>query len=210
VSVAAIEARALDVPGGAALGSVGPAGAVAVRLIVCGDPLRGDDAVAGLAAERALEALDPALVGAIEVVRRGGLEVEDLTDLPPEAACVVVDAAVGIAPGRVVVLSLGRLAERRPGARSAGPQPRSTHAIPVETALSLAAVLRGAAPRGVFVGIGGSRFDLGAALSEPVRAALPALVGALARELERLAAPRSADPPAAGSGADGLPVPGRG
>jgi hypothetical protein len=96
---------------------------------------------------------------------------------------VVVDAAVGIAPGQVIVLPLDSVAGQR-----AGPAPRSSHALPPDVAIRLAGDLRGSVPAGSFVGIGGRSFAFGRPLSRPVRSGLGRFRRALGAELARLAA----------------------
>jgi hydrogenase maturation protease len=154
-------------------------GAHRVTVLVCGEPERGDDAVAFAA----IEALPEAARAVADVVRCGRLDVEHLLDVPDGIGCVVVDAAVGVAPGEVVVIPLTAIAER-----SAGGSPRSSHTLPPDQVIALAAALRGRPPQGVFVGIGGEAFGLGAGLSSAVRSSLPLLVETLAREVVRLAA----------------------
>lgn len=149
-----------------------------VPLLVCGEPARGDDAVAFAA----VAALPEAVRARVEIVPCGQLEVDHLLDVPAGVPCIVVDAAVGVAPGEVVALSLADVAARRGGGA-----PRSSHALPPDLAIRLATTLRGAPPEGVFVGIGGVAFELGADLSPAVRAGLPRLVNRLTREIERLA-----------------------
>jgi hydrogenase maturation protease len=149
-----------------------------MQLLVCGEPARGDDAV-GFAAVAALPA---AARDRVNVVACGQLQVDHLLDVPADVACIVVDAAVGVPPGEVVTLSLADVAARRGGGA-----PRSSHTLPPDQAIALAAALRGAAPVGVFVGIGGVDFELGADLSPAVRAGLPRLVESLVAEIERLA-----------------------
>ena len=151
---------------------------VRLPLLVCGEPARGDDAVA-FAAVAALPAIAR---DRVEVVPCGQLEVNHLLDVPVGMPCIVVDAAVGVAPGDVVVLSLADV-----GARRDGGAPRSSHTFRPDQAIALAATLRGEPPAGVFVGIGGADFTLGADLSPAVRAGLPRLVERLAAEIERLA-----------------------
>lgn len=151
---------------------------VRLPLLVCGEPARGDDAVA-FAAVAALPAIAR---DRVEVVPCGQLEVDHLLDVPAGMPCIVVDAAVGVAPGDVVVLSLADV-----GARRDGGAPRSSHTLRPDQAIALAATLRGEPPAGVFVGIGGADFTLGADLSPAVRAGLPRLVERLAAEIERLA-----------------------
>ena len=148
-----------------------------VPVLVCGEPQRGDDAVA-FAAVGALSARIRRLA---DVRPCGQLEVDDLLAVPEGTGCVVVDAAVGVPPGKVVCIPLAEIAER-PG----GGAPRSSHTLPPDQAIRLAAALRGAPPEGVFVGIGGVDFSLGAGLSPAVEAGLPDLVERLTREIERM------------------------
>jgi hydrogenase maturation protease len=181
-------------PGAMAQGARGGASAGRLPLLVCGEPARGDDAVA-FAAVAALPAI---ALDRVEVVPCGQLEVDHLLDVPAGMPCIVVDAAVGVAPGEIVVLSLADV-----GARRDRGAPRSSHTLRPDQAIALAATLRGAPPAGVFVGIGGVDFTLGADLSPVVRAGLPRLVERLAAEIERLA-PASGP---ASPGRVGRPVP---
>ena len=116
------------------------------------------------------------------VVEAGQLSVEALLDIPEGVAVVVVDAAVGIAPGAVITLPLEEVA--RPG----GAVPASSHSLPPDQVLALGAELRGSLPRGSFVGIGGAEFAFGEELSAAVQSGLEAFAGALADEIRRLAA----------------------
>jgi hydrogenase maturation protease len=141
--------------------------------------LRGDDGAAPLA----VEALPADVRALAEIVEMGQLSVEALLDVPASAAVVVADAAVGVAPGRVVTMTLESIAG---GAAGAAPAPASSHSIPPDQVLALAAELRGAAIRGVFVGLGGADFGLGHGLSEPVAAALPSFATAIAAAIRRL------------------------
>ncbi len=149
-----------------------------VALLACGERERGDDG----AALTAVASLPAAIVEIVDVVRCGQLEVDDLLAIPEGQGCVIADAAVGVRPGEVVVASLDAIA-----ARSARGSPRSSHTLPPDQAIALAGALRGAPPRGVFVGIGGVDFRLGAGLSPEVRAGLPGYVDALVAEIVRLA-----------------------
>jgi hydrogenase maturation protease len=149
-----------------------------VVVLVCGERERGDDGVAFAA----VAALPADVLRLADVRPCGQLEVDDLLAVPEGAACVVVDAAVGVAPGEVVVISLAAIA-----AQAAGGAPRSSHTLPPDQAIGLAAALRGAPPAGVFVGIGGVDFSLGAGFSAAVAAGLPTLVARLAEEVARAA-----------------------
>jgi hydrogenase maturation protease len=153
-----------------------------VPVFVCGEPARGDDA-AGLAA---VELLPPDALAHAEIVVVGHLDVLFLLDLPAEEACVVVDAVAGLAPGETWVRPLAALVDRARALADAGrgPEPRSSHELPIEQVLALAATLRDAPPAGTFVGIGGSCWDVGTPLSAPVVAGLPAFVAAIAAAVE--------------------------
>ncbi|MBI2481123.1 MAG: tetratricopeptide repeat protein, partial [Planctomycetia bacterium] len=101
------------------------------------------------------------------------LDVIHLLDLDPGQAVVIVDAAVGVAPGEIVVLPLEGLGR-------GGPSPASSHALPIDQVLGVAAALRGGLPSGSFVGIGGSSFAPGAPFSPAVREGLTSLTKAIA------------------------------
>ena len=153
-----------------------------LRVLVCGERMRGDDGAAPLAAEM----LPDDALALAEVVEVGQLSVEALLDIPDGAAVIVADAAVGVAAGRVVVLPLDRVAAR--AAAGGGAAPASSHALPPAAVLALAEELRGAPLRGSFVGIGGAEFGFGEGLSAPVAAGLAGFAAALADEIRRLAA----------------------
>jgi hydrogenase maturation protease len=152
-----------------------------IRLLVCGSADRGDDGAALAAVAGLLPTLPRAVLERVEVRRCSQLRVEHLLNLPAGMAAVVVDAAAGIAPGHVIVLSLDQLA------RKSGPTPRSTKSPHADVAIRLAAELRGSAPAGSYVGIGGRSFAFGRPLSRPVRIGLEHLRESLGRELTRLA-----------------------
>jgi hydrogenase maturation protease len=150
---------------------------IRVRLLVCGEILRGDDG----AAIRAVEMLPADARALAEVVAVGQLSVESLMDVPDGVAVVVADAAVGVAAGEVATLPLDAVA-----AGGAGATPASSHSLPPDQVLALAAELRGSPPRGSFVGIGGVEFGFGERLSPRVASNLPAFTQALADEIRRL------------------------
>ena len=150
-----------------------------VPVLVCGEPLRGDDA-AGLAAVALLAADIRALADVREV---GMLDVLTLLDIPAGRAAVVVDAVSGLPSGRVVARSLTSLVEFD----GAGIRPRSSHELPLPDALALAAVVRGALSAGTFVGLAGEAWDLGAPLSATVEAALPSFAAAIAAAIREAA-----------------------
>jgi hydrogenase maturation protease len=155
-------------------------GAGPVTVLVCGERLRGDDGAAILAAGLLTDDVAQ-LASIIEV---GHLSVEALLDTPHDGAVILVDSALGIAPGKVVELPLAALASE--GRNDA--VPASTHAMPAWQVLMLAAELRGAPLYGTFVGLGGAAFGFGEGLSPAVAAGLPAFTAAIESEIHRLAA----------------------
>jgi hydrogenase maturation protease len=161
-----------------------------VPIFVCGEPARGDDA-AGFAA---IELLSPDLRERAEVVPVGQLDILFLMDLPADAPCVVVDAVAGLRPGEIWVRPLAALVDRARVLAVAGraPEPRSSHELPLEQVLDLAATLRDAPPAGTFIGIGGGCFDVGTPLTAPVAAALPQFAAAIAAEVVAFAATEAA------------------
>lgn len=159
-----------------------PAPTPSVRLLVCGNPDRGDDGAAVAAVAAVLPALPREVLSRLEVRRCTRLEAHDLLDIPGTVHAVIVDAALGAAPGQVVVVPLGDLTSR-----SDTPIPHSSHAVPPDLPIRLASEMRPDPPDGSFVGIGGRSFGYGAALSRPVRDGLAAFREALAAELTRLA-----------------------
>jgi hydrogenase maturation protease len=165
-----------------------------VRLLVCGNADRGDDGAALSAVATLLPSLPAAMLERLEVRRCGHLRVEDLLDVPAGEMAVVVDAAVGIAPGHVVTLSIRQLV-----ADNQAPAPRSSHELPIDQVLGLAHVLRpGGLPEGTFIGIGGRRFGYGRPLSRSVRLNMATFQAAIAAELARLTQVSPEGPAAAG------------
>jgi hydrogenase maturation protease len=158
---------------------------VRVRVLVCGERLRGDDGAAVLAAEM----LPPEVRALAEVREVGQLTVGELLDVPERVALIVADAAMGVAAGRIVTLPLGEVAR----SAGSGATPASSHALPPDQVLALADELRGSPTRGLFVGIGGLQFALGAELSREVAAVLPDYARAIADAITS-AARSQADP----------------
>lgn len=152
-----------------------------VRVLVCGNAERGDDGAAPAAIAMVLPTLSPPLRLALDVRLRPELRIEDLLDLPAGMACLILDAVVGPEPGSVVRLGLDELAGTLPFT------PRSSHQLPLDLVVGLAAVLRDRPVEGAFVGLAGRGFGYGATLSHVVYAALPAYREAIASELVGLA-----------------------
>jgi hydrogenase maturation protease len=146
-----------------------------VSVLLCGEPLRGDDAVASAVAE----GLDQVVGERASIRWVGGLAVDDLLDLPAGAPCVIVDAVAGVPGGELVVRPLERL-----GGPASQPVV-SGHRVPIRDVIALARQL-GWSPVGTFVGVGGERFGLGEPMSGSVIAAVPSLRAAIAREVARL------------------------
>lgn len=162
-----------------------------VRLLVCGNADRGDDGAALSAVATLLPTLPSSLLERLEVRRCGELRVEDLLDVNAGEVALVVDAAVGVPPGHVVAVPIGDIAPDL-----GTPSPRSSHELPIDQVLGLAAALRATGlPPGTFIGIGGRRFGYGRPLSRSVRLAMPSFQEAIASELFRLARV-SEEPPA--------------
>jgi hydrogenase maturation protease len=155
--------------------SAAPDARVAVEVLVCGSPDRGDDGAAIAAA---------ALIGqhaADNVVIRvvGSLDIDHLLAIPADAGVVIVDCAVGIRAGRIVELPLTGLI-----GRDDGPRPRSSHALAFPEVIGLAEFIRGRPLCGRVVVVGGSAFGFGDPFSRPVAAALPALATAVLDAVE--------------------------
>ncbi len=148
----------------------------AVEVLVCGSPDRGDDGAPAVATASLAGQL-PATVR-IRIV--GQLDIDDLLAVPPGARVIVVDAATGIRPGRIVELPLDGLVDRDDRLR-----PRSSHALGFPEVIGLATLIRGRPLDGRIVAIGGSRFGLGAALSDQVQRAIPALAKTVSDAVER-------------------------
>lgn len=150
--------------------------AVAVEVLVCGSPDRGDDG-APIAAAALLRDRLP-----IDVRLRivGQLDVDDLLRVPTGACVVIIDAAKGIRPGRIIELPLDGLLTRQDRLRA-----RSSHALAIPEVIGVADLIRGHPLRGRIVVIGGAEFGLGAPLSDHVAEAVPALAAAVLVAINR-------------------------
>lgn len=150
-----------------------------VTILVCGEPMRGDDAV-GQAVVRALPATTLQLG---EVCQVGGLMPDDL--IAAGAPVIVVDAVHGLPAGTVVDIPLSAL----PELAEVGATPESTHAIPLVTVLGIVERLAGELPEGRFIGVAAGTDLIGAPLSEPVRDAVDACAARLGHWIRTLAHP---------------------
>lgn len=148
-----------------------------VRVIGCGNPDAGDDAVGLVAVREARGAL--AALPAVEVVEAGpAFRVFDL--LEGADAAIVVDAVrepTGArTPGELV------RAEGGPGGLPVDLRSSlSSHGLGLAEAVGLAAAL-GQTPLIVFLGVEAADVTAGHPLSPPVAAALPGLVDRIAAE----------------------------
>jgi hydrogenase maturation protease len=138
-------------------------------ILVCGDRSRGDDGAALVAIDR----LAPPLPAGVRIERVGQVAPDDLLAALGSGRCLVVDVVRGVSPGRIIDLPLHEVADRRAASSS------SSHALPLETAIRLAAELGADLSRGTFLGIGGSRFGLGDPISATVRAGIDAFSRAI-------------------------------
>ncbi len=150
-----------------------------VEVLVCGSPDRGDDGAPAVATAT----LEGHLPPTVHMRTVGQLDIDDLLSVPEGAKVIVVDAATGIRPGEIVELPLDGLVEREDGLR-----PRSSHALGFPEVIGLATLIRGRPLAGRIVAIGGQRFGLGAALSDRVARAIPALARAVSDAVERAGA----------------------
>ena len=135
-----------------------------VVLLACGEPMRGDDALA-LAV---IDALPATTLSMVEVRPIGQLMPDDLQGL--EGAVIVLDAVDGPPPGTLVDLPLSSLTD----AYDRGLTPASSHALPLPVTLGIVSRLPGGLPKGRFIGVAASDYSLGAPLSPTVREAVPA------------------------------------
>jgi hydrogenase maturation protease len=133
-------------------------------IIGCGNPLRGDDAVAWRAAERLAESLHDTDA----LVRIGHQLTPELAEAISQARQVIfLDADCGRRPGEVALRAV---------------EPASslselfTHQLTPERLLALAMRLYGSCPEAVLISVGAGSFEFGEALSPEVEAALPALL----------------------------------
>jgi hydrogenase maturation protease len=133
-----------------------------VTVLVCGEPLRGDDAIG----PRVAEALSERVRRRAEVRQVGGLMPDDL--LQRAGPVIVVDAVRGLPPGSVVDVPLRDVTRLE----ASGAGPASSHALPLASVVAIAEHLEGGRLLGRFIGIGAGSFELGSPMSPPVEAAV--------------------------------------
>jgi hydrogenase maturation protease len=150
-----------------------------VVLLVCGEPMRGDDGVG----QAVLDALPSETRRLTEVREVGQLMPDDLCDLG-DAPVVLLDAVDGIAAGELVDLPLTRLSD----ACARGLSPASSHALPIPLTLGVVERLAGKLPEGRFLGVGAASYAIGGPLSPPVQEAVAACSAKLGDWIRALAA----------------------
>lgn len=128
-----------------------------------GNPHRGDDGAGPVVA--GLAAADPRLAGA-DVRCAVQLTPELAAEVAEASVVVVVDARCGAEPGTVEVSAVAAAPAR--GAL--------THHLDPARLAGLAELAYGRVPPVFEVGVAAARFEAGTALSDQVRAALPAAV----------------------------------
>ena len=155
-----------------------------VRVIALGSRMARDDGAALAVGEalRGARDADPAL----EVVL-AGRPGPGLLDLLEEGTPTLLLDAVrhGAAPGQLVRIPRERLTRATFDGR-----PVSSHGMGVAEALRLAEALARPLPRGIFLGIGGRRFDPGEQPSPEVEAGMADFVEAARAAVAELGHPR--------------------
>ncbi len=134
-----------------------------VTVLVCGEPMRGDDGVAS----EVLQHL-PATTHSLLRVEHVGLLTPDHL-LAADGPVILLDAVDGPPAGEVVDMPLSRLM----AASDAGISPASSHGLPLRASIQIVERLAGAMPEGRFIGVAGADYQLGAPLSTAVRDAVP-------------------------------------
>lgn len=147
-----------------------------IRLLVCGEPMRGDDAVAAAILDR-LPLTTRHLVTIWHVTAP---MPDDLIDAP--GPVIILDAVNGPAPGEVIDLPLAALLAPDRATSAA-----SSHALPLPAVLQIVERIRGDLPEGRFIGVAGAQFALGAPLSASVRMSIPAATARLGHWIRVLA-----------------------
>lgn len=139
-----------------------------VRVIALGHELASDDGAALVAARRLSDEPGVELV----LAGRPGAGLLDLLD--PSVPTLLLDVVrLGAAAGAVVEVRLEDLPDA-----SVDAKPLSSHGLGAAEALRLAGALGRALPPGIFLGIGGRRFEPGAVIDPEVEAGIDDLVTA--------------------------------
>ncbi|HJL18932.1 MAG TPA: hydrogenase maturation protease [Sandaracinaceae bacterium LLY-WYZ-13_1] len=148
-----------------------------VRVIALGNELAGDDGAALIAARRLAERAP-----GLEVLAPGRPGPGLLELLDPDRPTVLMDVVrQGVAAGAILELPLDELATAAIDAERV-----SSHGLGVARALRLAEALDRPLPRGIFVGLGGRRFEPGPRMDPDVEEAIDDLVEAARAAAEAL------------------------
>jgi len=156
-----------------------------VKVIVLGNPDRGDDGAAMVVGARIQDRVQVVLAG------RPGPSLLDL--LPEDEVCILMDVTCsGAPPGTIRKVPLSQLTpELLPDLRL------SSHGFGAGETLALARALGRSLPTGYFLGIEGERYELGGGFSPAVEEKLTPLETLLEETVRSLA--RFAAPPAKGT-----------
>jgi hydrogenase maturation protease len=153
-----------------------------VRVIACGNPDAGDDAV-GLLVARAVRARAPEDVDVVE-----SLDPLRVIDLLADVELAIVVDAVRSVPGAREAGELVRAEVGPEGLPADIRRSLSSHGLGLAEALGLAAAL-GRLPRVVFIGAEAADVTAGRPLSPMVAAAMPRLVERVLAEVAELRSP---------------------
>jgi len=154
-----------------------------IALVGIGQPLRGDDgigpeAVRQWSRQHAQSASDPSVQ--IVIAETPGLELLEL--MRDADAVILVDAAQSGDPAGTV-----RVRTSLPEAGST-PAEKTAHGFGVAEAIALARKIGARLPAHiVFIGVEGSRWELGEDLSDPVRRAIPEAAREIQNQISRWA-----------------------
>jgi hydrogenase maturation protease len=134
-----------------------------VTVLVCGEPMRGDDGVASAVLQHL-----PSTTEALIRIEPVGLLTPDHL-LAAEGPVILLDAVNGPPAGEIVDMPFGALK----AASDAGINPASSHGLPLPASIEIVERLAGAPLEGRFIGVAGAEYRLGAPLSPTVRDAVP-------------------------------------
>ena len=162
----------------------------AVHVLVCGNAHRCDDGAAIWAIDHMLPNMSFLESSGIAIKECGQLDVDDL--IAASGPILIVDAAVGVAPGVTVTLDFDQLL-----AHPKEIAPHSSHALPIDQVIGISRSLRDTPVDGLFVGIGAADVGFGERLSTPVREGMAEFVVAIELALMRLASNSVAPTPEA-------------
>lgn len=156
------------------------AAAPCLQVLVCGNADRCDDGAALWAISHLLPNLAFLQASGFAVTECGQLDVDDLVGAP--GPVLIVDTAVGVAPGATVTLDFEQLL-----AHPKEIAPHSSHALPIDQVIGISRSLRDEPIDGLFVGIGAADLGFGRHLSTPVREGMGEFAVAIERALMKLA-----------------------